>query len=117
MPEVYDSEFETMRLAQLSEQCSLADDLNGMVIFRSSTDHQAQAFTWVFNDTDYARLCDSSYKEMLLPLIDNLITYRLRCAEPNGLEGFVTVSNGRASITWLPDDEGEALAALHQTAA
>lgn len=115
MPEVYDTEYEAMRLSQLTEQCVLASDIDGKVIFRSSPDeNQLEITTWVFSDDHYARLKDSSYKSMLLPLIDSLITYRTRCGMQNCREGYVALSKSKATIIWLPDGEGETLAAAYQ---
>jgi len=117
MAEVYDQYFETQRLAQLCKQCLGMTEIDGELIFRSSTDeNRLEVVSWFFSHHDYEHLQACSFKPLLMSLLDDLIIYRTRCEMTDSREGFVTLSKSKASIFWLTDGHGEALAAKRQAA-
>lgn len=114
MSEVYDPDYAAKRLDQLTSQCLVAPDIDGTAIFRSAADeNRLEVVTWAFGDDDQHFLKESSFQSLLVNLLDDLIIYRTRCGMADSREGCVSLSKSKASITWLKDGEGEALAAKH----
>lgn len=106
----YDSDFDTQRLTQLSDQYLVDHPVSGSVLFQSSSDdNRLDHARWQFNDTDYKQLADSGFKQHLMELLDTLMIYRAEHHQPHSTRGLVNIQNGVITLEWLSESQFEQL--------
>lgn len=111
MKEVFDPEFESMRLNQLTKQCLSDMEISGEVYFGVlGKENQLDFATWFFDNPSQEKIDSSGYKDFLMRLLDCLIIYRSRHEQEYSRDGIVTIKDSFTSIKWIKDGEAETLA-------
>lgn len=117
MKEIFDPEFENMRLNQLSKQCLSDVEISGEVFFGAlGKENRLDFTTWFFDNPDQDRIDSSGYKDFLMHLLDCLIIYRSNHEQENSRNGIVRIINSSASIEWIKDGEAETRADIKKSA-
>lgn len=117
MKEIFDPEFENIRLNKLTKQCLSDMEISGEVFFGAlGKENRLDFATWFFDNPSQEKIDSSGYKDFLMHLLDCLIIYRSSYAQEYSRDGIVTIKNSFASIEWIKDGEAETLADIKKSA-
>lgn len=108
--QIYDTEFEGMRLSMLAKQYSEISTNNGKFIFWA--DEEKNEFshgTWLFDDETYNKIIGSSFKMQFILLLNNFIEYRAINNKFPNKEGIVSFGYEKLEIEWVKIGEAEKL--------
>ncbi|MFI8611369.1 hypothetical protein ACIGFL_24035 [Pseudomonas sp. NPDC077649] len=116
MKEIFDPEFESMRLNQLTKQCLLDMEISGEVFFGAlGKENRLDFATFFFDKPDQEKIDNSGYKDSLMSLLDCLIIYRSSHEQEFSRDGIVRIKDSSASIEWIKDGEAETLADIKKS--
>lgn len=116
MNDIFDADYENIRLNQLSKQCLSDLKITGEIYFGSITEENRLDFaSWFFSDSEQEKIDSSGYKDFLLNLLDSLIIYRSSHEQKFSRAGIVTIKESCASIEWVKDGEAEILADIKKS--
>lgn len=102
--EIYDNNFENMRLTMLAQQ--YPEIATSICKFTFNAEEDKDEFshgTWLCDDKTHQKLLHSSFKMQLISLINNFIEYRSICDQLPKKEGIVHFGDGNLKIEWLKD--------------
>lgn len=117
MKEIFDPEFESMRLNQLTKQCLLDMEISGEVFFGAlGKENRLDFATFFFDKPGQEKIDNSGYKDFLMSLLDCLIIYRSSHGQEFSRDGIVKIKDSFASIEWIKDGEAETLADFKKSA-
>lgn len=116
MKYLFDTEYESTRLNQLSKQCLSGVKITGEVYFGAINGESRLDFSsCFFNDAEQEIINNSGYKYFLLNLLDSLIIYRSDHEQEFSRAGVVKIKESYASIEWIKDGEAETLADIKKS--
>lgn len=117
MKEIFDPEFESIRLNQLTNQFLSDMVISGEVFFGAlGKENRLDFATLLFDKPSQEKIDNSGYKDFLISLLDCLIIYRSGHEQEFSRDGIVTIKDSFASIEWIKDGEAETLADLKKSA-
>lgn len=117
MKEIFDPEFESMRLNQLTKQCLSDMEISGEVFFGAlGKENRLDFSTFFFDEPSQEKIDSSGYKDFLMRLLDCLIIYRSSHDQEFSRDGIVKIKDSFASIEWIKDGEAETLADIKKSA-
>lgn len=116
MKEIFDPEFESMRLNQLTNQFLSGMEISGEVFFGAlGKENRLDFATFFFGEPSQEKVVSSGYKDFLISLLDCLIIYRSNHGQEFSRDGIVKIKNSFASIEWIKDGESEVLADIKKS--
>lgn len=116
MKDIFDTNYESTRLNQLSKQCLSDANITGEIYFGAINGENRLDFaSWFFNDVAQEKINNSGYKEFLLNLLDALIIYRSNHKQEFSRSGIVKIKESCASIEWIKDGDAEVLADIKKS--
>lgn len=116
MNDIFDTNYESIRLNQLSKQCLSDANITGEIYFGAINGENRLDFaSWFFNDVAQEKINESGYKDFLLSLLDSLIIYRSNHEQEFSRAGIVKIKDSFASIEWIKDGEAEILADIKKS--
>jgi hypothetical protein len=100
--ELYDTEFEQLRLDMLFKQDPVAQSATGEVtLYAEDNEDRIAKTSWRVDKDTSDKLSESGFKILLINLLDDFIIYRARCDTFPRKRGVVQFEKGSVSICWL----------------
>lgn len=108
--QIYDPEFEGIRLSMLAKQYPEISINECKFIFWAEEEKDEFSHgTWLCEDEVHKKILESTFKMQFILLINNFIEYRANCNKLPKKEGIVRFGSEKLEIEWVEDGSAEAL--------